>query len=308
MPELFGVALTRADIERRCGALDQFAGVRLMTLGDGLERGIRMLEFRSGTGLRFTVLVDRAMDIADCDFQGAAIGWHSPSGFRHPGLHEPEGEGGLGWLRSFSGLLVTCGLDHILFMDERDATSFIYTPRQKVHNSIHGRISAIPARLLGYGERWEGDRCFLWCDGIVSQGTVFGEHLELRRRIEIEVGTNTIKLHDVITNRGFYATPHMFCYHINLGYPLLDAGTEYVAPIACSRRAASWMSRTNPHTRAPEASKVLTSALPSPPAAPVTRIRFPCNLNIDISLFSVGGHIHSLPWRLSLVRLQPLHR
>ena len=232
MPELFGVALTRADIERRCGALDQFAGVRLMTLGDGLERGIRMLEFRSGTGLRFTVLVDRAMDIADCDFQGAAIGWHSPSGFRHPGLHEPEGEGGLGWLRSFSGLLTTCGLDHILFMDERDATSFIYTPRQKVHNSIHGRISAIPARLLGYGERWEGDRCFLWCDGIVSQGTVFGEHLELRRRIEIEVGTNTIKLHDVITNRGFYVTPHMFCYHINLGYPLLDAGTEYVAPIA----------------------------------------------------------------------------
>jgi len=84
MPERFCVALTRADIERRCGALDQFAGVRLITLGDGLERGIRMLEFRSGTGLRFTVIVDRAMDIADCDFQGAAIGWHSLSGFRHP--------------------------------------------------------------------------------------------------------------------------------------------------------------------------------------------------------------------------------
>lgn len=232
MPELYGVTLTRTDIERRCGAFDQFAGVRLMTLGDGLERGIRMLEFRSGTGLRFTVLIDRAMDIADCEFQGAAIGWHSPSGFRHPGLHEPEGEGGLGWLRSFSGLLMTCGLDHILFMDERDATSFIYTPRQKVCNSVHGRISAIPARLSGYGERWDGDRCILWCDGVASQGTVFGEHLELRRRIEIEVGTNTIRLHDVITNRGFYTTPHMFCYHINLGYPLLDAGSEYVAPIS----------------------------------------------------------------------------
>ncbi len=46
-----------------------------MMLGDGVERGIRaMLEFRSGTGLRFTVLIDRAFDIADCDYRGMAIG------------------------------------------------------------------------------------------------------------------------------------------------------------------------------------------------------------------------------------------
>ncbi len=50
-----------------------------------------MLEFRTGTGFRFTVLVDRALDVADCEFRGAAIGWHSPSGFRHPGLHEYRG-------------------------------------------------------------------------------------------------------------------------------------------------------------------------------------------------------------------------
>ena len=118
MVTLFGRTLTRREIAERSGALSQFAGVRLMTLGDGLERGIRMLEFRTGSGLRFTVLIDRALDIADCDFKGQAIGWHSPSGFRHPGLHEYEGEGGLAWLRSFSGLLVTCGLDHILFMNE----------------------------------------------------------------------------------------------------------------------------------------------------------------------------------------------
>lgn len=231
MPELYGQSLSRDDLERRTGVLSQFAGVRFMTLSDGLETGIRMLEFRSGTGLRFTVLVDRAMDIADCDYCGRAIGWHSPSGFRHPGLHEPEGEGGLGWLRSFSGLLVTCGLDHILFMDERDAASYNYAPRKSVRNSIHGRVSAIPARLSGYGEIWDGSRCTLWCEGIVSQGAVFGENLELRRRIEIDVGTDTIRLSDTVTNRGFYQTPHMLCYHINLGYPLLDHGSEYVAPV-----------------------------------------------------------------------------
>lgn len=232
MVYLYGKNQTARDLAERSGSMAQFAGVRLMTLGDGLERGIRMLEFRSGTGLRFTVLIDRAMDIADCEFQGKAIGWHSPSGFRNPGLHEYEGEGGLGWLRSFSGLMLTCGLDHILFMDDAPADHFNYGPRATVKNSIHGRVSTIPARLVGYGEEWIGDRCVLWCEGVVSQGAVFAENLELRRRIEIDVGSNEIVLKDRVVNKGFYPTPHMYCYHINVGYPVLDKGSRYLAPIA----------------------------------------------------------------------------
>src|SRR5580692_6999859 len=135
MAKIYGEELTRHAIEQRSGSLSQFAGVRLMELSDGVERGIRMLEFRTGTGLRFTVLVDRAMDIADCEYQGRAIGWNSPAGFRHPGLHEYEGEGGLAWLRSFSGLIVTCGLDHTLFMDDDDASQYVYGPRKTTSSS-----------------------------------------------------------------------------------------------------------------------------------------------------------------------------
>ncbi|KXF74876.1 hypothetical protein ATN84_21885 [Paramesorhizobium deserti] len=232
MVELYGEAKTRRDMAASAGGFSQFFGVRLMTLGDGVERGIRMLEFRSGTGLRFTVLVDRALDIADCDYRGMAIGWHSPAGFKHPGLHEYEGEGGLGWMRSFSGLMVTCGLDHILFMYEEAADHYNYSPRKSISHSIHGRVGTIPARLVGYGERWEGDDCYLWCEGIVTQGTVFGEHLELSRRIEIKAGTNEIRLQDRVVNRGFYRTPHMYCYHINVGYPVLAEGSRYLAPIS----------------------------------------------------------------------------
>ena len=229
---LYGEDLSRREVDARAGALGQFAGVRLMTLGDGLERGIRMLEFRTGSGLRFTVLVDRALDIADCEHNGRAIGWHSPAGFRNPGLHEYEGEGGLAWLRSFSGLLVTCGLDHILFMDEEPAGHYVYGPRKTVSHSIHGRVSTIPARLTGYGERWEGDDCVLWCEGVVSQGTVFGEDLQLTRRIEAMVGGNEIRISDRVANRGFYLTPHMFCYHINVGYPVVAERARYLAPIS----------------------------------------------------------------------------
>lgn len=232
MPRLYAKDMTRVELNAASGSLGHVAGVRLMTLEDGLERGIRMLEFRSGTGLRFTVLIDRAMDIADCEYRGMGLGWHSPAGFRHPGLHEYEGEGGLAWLRSFSGLMVTCGLDHILFMCDAPADNYIYGPRKKSAQSIHGRVGTIPAKLSGYGEAWEGDRCMLWAEGVVSQGTVFGEHLELHRRIEVEVGTNDIRLTDRVVNRGFYRTPHMLCYHINLGHPVLEQGSRYIAPIA----------------------------------------------------------------------------
>ena len=231
MPRLYGKEMTRAELEAVSGANIHAAGVRQMTLDDGVERGIRMLEFRSGTGLRFTVLVDRAMDIADCEYCGMGIGWHSPAGFRNPGLHEYEGEGGLGWLRSFSGLMVTCGLDHILFMYDAPADNYVYAPREKVSHSIHGRVGTIPAKLTGYGEAWDGDRCTLWAEGVVTQGTVFGEHLELHRRIEVEVGSNDIRLSDRVVNRGFYKTPHMFCYHINVGHPVLEEGARYLAPV-----------------------------------------------------------------------------
>ena len=97
------------------------------------------------------------MDVADCEFKGQAIGWHSPAGFRHPGLHEYEGEDGLAFVRSFSGLVATCGLDHILGRRRgagRHATTI--RGRATVRHSLHGRVSTIPARLTGYGESLGG--------------------------------------------------------------------------------------------------------------------------------------------------------
>lgn len=231
MAELYGRHLTRRDIAARSGALSQFAGVRLMELGDGVERGIRMLEFRTGSGLRFTLLVDRALDIGDCEYKGQAIGWHSPSGFRHPGLHEYEGEQGLSFTRSFSGLLVTCGLDHILGPEVVPADNYAYPGKTSVRQTLHGRVSTIPAKLTGYGESWEGDTCTLWAEGVVVQSAVFGENLHLIRRVEADVGGLTIRIRDRVVNQGFRPTPHMFFYHINVGHPLLDEGTRYVAPI-----------------------------------------------------------------------------
>jgi hypothetical protein len=228
-----GRELDRLTLARLAGDLSALGGVRSVVLEDGAERGIRALEFRTGTGLSFDVLVDRAMDIGPAEHAGRSFGWRSATGFRHPALHEYRDEDGLAWLRSFSGLVVTAGLDHTLFTAEVDASQYAYPFRKSVWNALHGRIANIPARLIGYGEEWRSsDACTLWAEGEVRQAAIFGEHLRLRRRIEADLGGNSIRLVDTVTNAGFDPTPHMLLYHINLGWPLVDEGTRLVAPIA----------------------------------------------------------------------------
>jgi len=231
MPDLFGRTFTRRDLAAHAGSLSAYGGVRLLTLGDGVERGIRMLEFRTGSGLRFTVALDRAMDIVEVEHKGRSLGWHSPTGLRHPGLHETEGEQGLAFARSFTGFLVTCGLDHILGPEEVPADTYNYPGKSTVRHVLHGRLTTIPARLTGHGERWEGDRCVLWAEGVIRQSAVFGENLHLHRRIEADLGGDEIRVFDRVANEGFLRTPHMFFYHVNLGHPVLEDGSRYLAPI-----------------------------------------------------------------------------
>ena len=234
--KVHGRDLDRSALARLAGDVSALGGVRSVVLDNGVERGLRALEFRTGTGLAFDVLVDRAMDIGPAEHGGRSFGWRSATGFRHPALHEYRDEDGLAWLRSFSGLVVTAGLDHTLFTAEVDASQYRYPFRKTVWNGLHGRVANIPAHLLGYGEEWRTEgTCTLWAEGEIRQAAIFGEHLRLRRRIEAELGGNAIRLIDTVTNHGFDPTPHMLLYHINLGWPLVDEGARLVAPIARTR-------------------------------------------------------------------------
>lgn len=230
MATLFGRDWTRAELEVCLGDLPQVAGVTLVTLGDGAARGVRALIFRTGSGLEFWVLVDRAFDIARFQFRGLELGWQSPVGIRAPWFHEVNDEEGASFHRSFSGFLVTCGLDHTGAPFRESAERYFAPDRSAINQPLHGRVMATPGQLVGYGHEWHGDRCVLFCEGIVKQVAVFGEHLVLTRRYESEVGTSSLTIRDRVRNQSFFRTPHMLLYHINLGFPLLDAGSEFVAP------------------------------------------------------------------------------
>lgn len=230
MPHLYGHGYSRSELARRTGRLEQIAGVRLVTLGDGGGRGVRVLEFRTGSGFAFDVLVDRAFDIGRCELRGIPLAWVSGVGVEGPWYYEPEG---LGFFRTFGGgLLVTCGIEHSLFMAEDTATQYHYPPKQTEAFGLHGRISNRPARLVGYGERWEGDECVLFAEGETQVATVFGEQLVLRRRVEARVGESTLRVHDVVENVGHDVTPHMLLYHVNAGFPVVDDGAEILVAAA----------------------------------------------------------------------------
>src|SRR5260370_41184927 len=100
MPQLSGPRWSRAELMRRLGRLEQAAGVRLVTLGDGLGRGVRVLEFRTGSGFAFDVLVDRCFDVGRCEFGGQPLSWQSAAGVVAPRDYEP---GGRGWVRARGG-------------------------------------------------------------------------------------------------------------------------------------------------------------------------------------------------------------
>ena len=229
MPELFGAGYPRAGLLRRVGRLEQVAGVRLVTLGDGLGRGVRVLEFRTGTGFAFEVLVDRCFDVGRCELGGQPLSWLSGAGVSGPWYYEPDD---WGWFRAWGGgMVVTCGLDHTLGPAEDTAAHFNQPHIQSsVRYGLHGRAGGLPARLTGYGERWEGDECVLWAEGEVLQSAVFAEQLVLRRRIEARVGASAFTIHDVVENTGHTPASHMFLYHCNAGFPVLDEGAELVVP------------------------------------------------------------------------------
>ncbi len=98
MPDLFGRAYSRSELLRRVGRLDQVAGVRLLTLVDGGARGVRVLEFRTGSGFVFDVLVDRAFDIGRCELRGMPLAWTSAVGRRGALVLRARGTRLLPWL------------------------------------------------------------------------------------------------------------------------------------------------------------------------------------------------------------------
>ena len=108
---LFGVNCTITQLKDRLADLSTIAGVRPYTLSDGLEKGVAALDVWTGSGLQYTVLPDRGMNVCNFRYRGVPLDWSSGLGAVSPWRYEPQE---WGWLRSFHGGIVhTCGLDNV---------------------------------------------------------------------------------------------------------------------------------------------------------------------------------------------------
>lgn len=213
-----GKQYSRSEMLRRVGDISQIASVTAYDLTDGPEKGVGALDVRAGA-LRFTVLPGRGMDIGYASYNGTPIPFITGSGFQHAAFYEPQG---LGWLRGFySGLLTTCGL------------TTAGAPSVDGGNALglHGRVSYTPARAVSYSGRWDGDEYILTVTGIVREVTLFGENVQLTRTITVRAGDPSFSIHDAVENLGFTRTEHMLLYHINIGFPIVDAAARLSAPI-----------------------------------------------------------------------------
>ncbi|MGI9145844.1 MAG: aldose 1-epimerase family protein [Chloroflexota bacterium] len=217
MAELFGRHWTRAELIERIGDVSQVGGARLVTLADGPEAGVAVAELRTGSGFAFAVLPGRGMDIGFAEYRGMPLCWRSPTGEVAAAFYEPGGEG---WLRGFSGgLMATCGLTTAGW-PSTDAGQAL---------PLHGRASYLPARNVYVDGEWQGDDYVMWAQGRTREAVVFGENVRLTRRVWARLGESRLFVDDVVENLGHTAVPHMIAYHINVGFPVLDDGSELIS-------------------------------------------------------------------------------
>ena len=193
----------------------QVGGIETSVLDNGLGKGVRIAWINTGTGLRFKVVIDRALDIADAFFNQYSLSW-----LNHPGVVAPQpfSNRGTDWLRTFGGgLITTCGLSHV------------GGPEQDEHGErgLHGLISNISAEVVSIIQPDPARGIFsMSITGIIKQTQIFGPSLELKRTISATLGSSIIHLHDEIINRGNETAPHMLLYHCNFGWPLADEGAQ----------------------------------------------------------------------------------
>lgn len=209
---LYGKPITKHDFMTCVGDVSQVAGAKLYELKSGRAKGTGAVDVKTGSGLNFTVLLDRGMDISWADYKGISLSYISSSGVVSPYYFQEDRS--QGFLRSFSGgLLTTCGLTYM--------GSHCTDNGEEL--GLHGRISNIPADNIAVLNDWMGDEFVIKVSGQVRQSTFCGENIVLNRVIKTRMGDKKIEIEDSIENAGFKTQPFMVLYHFNFGYPIVSS-------------------------------------------------------------------------------------
>ncbi|MGH3077065.1 MAG: DUF4432 family protein [Gaiellaceae bacterium] len=171
----------------RLGHLDQVA---LVTRRPGVD--VHVL-----AGIDVRLYPDRGLDVGAAWFRGLPLAWISP-----------VGEGGAeaaAWSDAWGGgLVTTCGLDNV------------GAPSEGI--GLHGTYTFLAARDV---------EALQHPDAIVCRASVEEPRgLHVFRTVRTAVGEGRLELVDRTENRAGHALEAPVLYHVNLGWPLWDAGAR----------------------------------------------------------------------------------
>ncbi len=222
---LYGKEVKKGITNKYVGDMSQIADARESVLTNGKAEGVRVIDVKTGSGLTFTVVPSRGMDIAWAEFCGMPIAHIGKPGLASPAFFEKDG---LSFLRNFFvGLLTTCGMTYAGAPCEDNGEPL----------GLHGRMNNTPAADVSVYKEWEGDEYVIRIRGKVQEGKVFAENLVMTREIVAKMGESKIVIRDRVENCGFEAQPLMMLYHCNFGYPVVSEHSKIVVPQGYTMRA-----------------------------------------------------------------------
>ena len=205
------------EVLQKVGNMHQLADVVPVTFQDGRAQRMDGWMVKNGM-LQFTVMKDKCLDLAELSYRGIGLNFLSKPGLQGRNHYDTNGQEAL---RSImGGMLFTCGLENICPPYHTEDKDY----------PMHGRIRTTPAEHTGVQTQWTEDGYEMSIHGEMREAELFGENMVLRRTITTRWPQKEIHIQDVVENQGFRPEPMMLLYHFNIGYPLLDEGTEIILP------------------------------------------------------------------------------
>lgn len=201
MPDLFGVSVSREELDALVPSLWPLVGVRYFREDNGPGAGQRILRIDNGGGLSIELLPDRTCDLGQVWCGAIPFGWMGPIGIATPAA--------LGRNSSLAGLMTTCGFDHIRQPDSDGGVDY----------PLHGSMMHRPATILAAGLVEDEGTTLVRVVAEATQFSLATGGMRLHRTISVPVGGRHIDVEDVVSVLSL-PQPIMAMYHINLGFPL----------------------------------------------------------------------------------------
>ena len=203
-------SLLSFDYKRALSGTEAVAGINRYRLDDGSSYGMRIAEVYTAAGLRYSVLLDRGMDIGIASFRGIPVAFVGKNGMIRTDYAMASSNGFYQYFTA--GLLSTCGLENVGESCESDGKQL----------AMHGTRTFLPAYEVCCTSENEKSGHVLRIKGKMRIASLFGENILLVRELISGAETGFIEIIDSIENQGSSKYEYMLMYHINFGFPLVS--------------------------------------------------------------------------------------